>query len=323
MGDTKIKANKNDVVQAWIYDNSKDPSAKESAKRYLLDKFKGLTPQVLELTGGKMFGESYRKLSALADKDPSMIAAVANRERDYKEAQQQDQNYFATVNAVKTEDKLAVNKVFSNLLSNFVGSEKGKGSQYGEFAKMLDATKPDNLNNNLYDYWKGSDNRWYAQVRRNLGDGEFKYSEILPIEESDAKEQLGAKEDPYEEAFDSKFGGFLNNFNGKQTAKNLISPQAENTAIARRAVGKYSVGYHLKQLNGGYVPLAYIRDRNSGNVLASGLELDFSVFSKDPRLTVQQRETFKNAQTIMNKQDVMTKLPVLDENFYDLLLNNR
>ena len=324
IGDNKnIKANKNDVVQAWIYDNSKDESAKESAKRYLLDKFKGLDAKTLQLMGGKMFGESYRKLSALADKDPSMIAAVANRERDYKEAQRQDQHYFATVNAVKTEDKLAVNKVFSNLLSNYIGSDKGKGSGYGEFAKMLNSTKPEELNNNLYDYWKGGDGKWYAQIRRNMGDGEFKYSEILPIEESDAKTQLHAKENPAEEAFDSKFGGFLDNFNGKQTAKNLISPEAENTAIGRRAVGKYSVGYHLKQLNGGYVPLAYVRDRNSGNVIASGLEVDFSVFSKDPRLTPQQREMFKNSPTIMSKEDVIPKINMLDENFYNLLLNNR
>ena len=79
----------------------------------------------------------------------------------------------------------------------------------------------------------------------------------------------------------------------------------------------------MKELNGGYVPLAYIRDRNSGNVIATGLEVDFSVFSKDPRLTPQQRETFKNSQTIMSKEDVITKLPLLDENFYDLLLKNR
>ena len=321
-----VPVTKTDIVQRWVSVNSKDPAAREAANNYLQAKFPS---KAGDLYGGVnaidiKFPKQFNEVGSIMSKTPGLASTFDKRERDYKEAQRQDQNYFATVNAVKTEDKLAINKVFNNLLSNYIGSGKGSGKEFGEFAEMLDASKPDNLNNNLYDYWKGGDGKWYAQLRRNLGgDKGYKYSEILPIEESDAKTQLGAKEDPYEEAFDSKFGGFLNNFNGKQTTKNLISPVAENTAIARRAVGKYSVGYHLKQMNGGYVPIAYVRDRNSGKVLATGLELDFSVFSKDPRLTVQQREAFKDAQTVMNKQDVMTKLPVLDQNFFDLLLNNR
>ena len=316
---------KTDLVQLWVSTNSKDSNSREAAKKYLEGKFPS-TPGELYSGAGLInirFPKQYKEVDAIMSKNPGLASSFDNREKDYKQVQQQDQKYFATVNAIKTEDKLAVNKVFDNLLSNYIGSGKGSGKGFGEFAQMLDASKPENLNNNMYDYWKGSDGQWYAQIRRNMGDGEYKYSEILPIKESDAKTQLGAKEDPYEEAFDSKFGGFLNNFNGKQTAKSLLSPEAENTAIARRAVGKYSVGYHLKQLNGGYVPLAYIRDRNSGNVIASGLEVDFSVFSKDPRLTPQQKETFKNSQTIMSKEDVITKLPILDENFYDLLLKNR
>jgi hypothetical protein len=320
-----VPVSKTDIVQYWVSVNSKDPNAREAAAKYLEGKFPSSPGELY--SGSKamssIFPKQYREVYNIMTKNPGIAAAFDNREKDYKNVQQQDQHYYATVNAVKTEDKLAVNKVFNNLLSNYIGGGKGSGKEFGEFAKMLDATKPDNLNNNLYDYWKGSDGQWYAQVRRNLGDGKYKYSEILPIKESDAKTQLGAKENPYEEAFDSKFGGFLDNFNGKQTAKSLLSPEAENTAIARRSVGKYSVGYHLKQLNGGYVPLAYIRDSNSGNVIASGLEVDFSVFSKDPRLTPQQKETFKNSQTIMSKEDVITKLPMLDENFYDLLLKNR
>jgi hypothetical protein len=320
-----IPVTKTDVVQHWVATNSKDPNARAAAKKYLDGKFPSKPGELY--SGADLisirFPKQFKEVDRVMNKNPGAASAFIDRERDYKGAQQQDQSYFATVNAVKTEDKLQVNKVFNNLLSNYIGGDKGKGKSYGEFAQMLNADKPENLNNNLYDYWKGSDGQWYAQIRRNMGDGTFKYSEILPIKASDAKTQLGAKEDPYEEAFDSKFGGFLNNFNGKQTTKNLISPQAENTALGRTAVGKYSVGYHLKELNGGYVPLAYIRDRSSGNVIATGLEVDFSVFSKDPRLTPQQRETFKNSQTIMSKEDVITKLPLLDENFYDLLLKNR
>jgi hypothetical protein len=320
-----IPVTKTDIIQHWVATSSKDPNARASAQKYLQGKFPS-TPGEL-YSGADIismhFPKQFKEVDDIMAKNPAVASAFTNRERDYKAIQQQDQHYYATVNAVKTEDKLEVNKVFNNLLSNYIGSEKGKGKGYGEFAQMLDASKPENLNNNLYDYWKGSDGQWYAQIRRNLGNGEYKYSEILPIKASDAKTQLGAKENPYEEAFDAKFGGFLDNYNGKQTTRNLISPQAENTALARTSVGKYSVGYHLKELNGGYVPLAYIRDRLSGNVIATGLEVDFSVFSKDPRLTPQQRETFKNSQTIMSKEDVMTKLPLLDENFYDLLLKNR
>ena len=320
-----VPVSKIDVVQHWVAVSSTDPSARAAAQKYLDAKF---PRKAGELYSGSdlisiRFPKQYKQVDAVMVKNPGIANAFVNREKDYKNAQQQNQNYYATVNTTKLEDKLQVNQVFNNLLSNYIGGDKGKGKSFGEFAQMLNADKTENLNNNLYDYWKGNDGQWYVQIRRNMGDGTFKYSEVLPIKESDAKTQLGAKEDPYEETFNAKFGGFLNNYNGRQTTKNLTSPLAENTAIARSAVGKYSVGYHLKELNGGYVPLAYIRDRNSGNVLATGLEVDFSVFSKDPRLTPQQRETFKNSQTIMSKEDIITKLPLLDENFYDLLLKNR
>jgi hypothetical protein len=317
-----IPVTKEDIVQYWLSANGKDENAKEAAKRYIESKFPASEGEPYSGAGsiGIIFKKQYNEVSDILDKNPGLGVAFKNREEDYRNLQQQHQSYYATLNIGKPEEKLLANQKYSNLLAKVMGGKK-TGGVYGEMAKMLSSKDANELNENLYDYWRGSDGKWYAQVRRNLGSGEgYKYSEVLPITKEDAL-QLGAKEDPIEDAFISKFGGYLNNFGGKQTTKNLISPDAENAAIDRRPVGKYSVGWQLKELNGGYVPYAYVRDRN-GNVLSSGMEVDFSVYSKDPTLTPTQRQGFANVQSIMSRQDVLTKLPLIDEHLITLMLNN-
>jgi len=325
-GKSTMPISKTDMVNVWLAQNSKDPQTAQTAKDYINTKygkgggaFSDKKADGVTLLSG-IYKDSFKQIDKVMSDNPGLAPMFANREKDYKKAQQQNGTWYATINEVKPEGKLLVNKKYNALLARVMGGEK-TGGVYGEMAKMLSAKSPAELNENLYGYFRGQDGQWYAQIRRNLGSGEgYKYSEMLPISPEEAAE-LGAKTDPLEEAFDSKFGGYLNNFQGKQTAKNLISPEAENTALNRKSVGQYSVGFQLKELNGGYVPYVYVRDRN-GNVLSSGMELDFSVYSKDPRLTPIQRERFKDVQSIMSKADVVTKLPLIDENLITLMLNN-
>jgi len=325
-GKSTMPISKTDMVNVWLAKNSTDPQTAKTARDYVNTKYgKGggafgdkKADAVMFLSG--IYKDSFKQIDKVMSDNPGLALMFANREKDYKKVQQQNGTWYATINEGKPEGKLLVNQKYSALLARVMGEKTG--GVYGEMAKMLSAKSPAELNENLYGYFRGQDGQWYAQIRRNLGSGEgYKYSEMLPISPEEAA-GLGAKTDPLEEAFDSKFGGYLNNFQGKQTAKNLISPEAENTALNRKPIGKYSVGWQLKELNGGYVPFAYIRDRD-GNVLSSGMELDFSVYSKDPRLTPIQRERFKDVQSIMSKADIITKIPsLIDENLITLMLNN-
>ena len=251
-------------------------------------------------------------------KSPDVALAYSDMETSFKKAQQQKQYYYGTSNTAKPEDKLGVNQIFAAQVSALTGEKAG---DYKKLISWLDATKPENLNNNLYDHYRGPDGQWYIQVRRNTGEGKFEYSEALPVS-YDVVQSLGGRVNVNEQAFNDVFGGFLDLNSWNSTTRDVKSAESDNTAIMRRSVGKYSVGYHLKKFGGGYVPYAYIRDKN-GNVLGNGIEIDFSVYSKDKSLTPAQRKMFSDAQTIISPADMLPKLNSLDEHFFDLLLQNR
>lgn len=339
-----VPVNKDDLVRFWTYKNSTDVDVRNSAKQFLTNKYgenfsnssfsellEGRTPTRAEGTKmgyapgtdeksksqvGKL-RDVYLNLNNLISNKPEVALALSEREQDFKKLQEQQQTVYGTFNTAKAEDKQSTNAIYAGILSNVIG-EKSSG-EYKKLATWLNPTDAKDLNSNIYDYYKGKDNKWYLQVRRNTGEG-FEFSEAVPVDERVIK-QVIPQENVNEQEFKQTFGGFLNNHEWKSTTNNLTSPQAENTAISRRTVGKYSVGYHLKSFNGGWVPYLYIRDKD-GNVLANGLELDFSAYSKEKSFSPQQREAFKNSQTILPTQDVIKTLDAIDENLINLMLKD-
>lgn len=322
-----MTVNKQDIFDYYLWKNLDSDKGGSAAKERIVsrhgeDGFFGLN---------RLLNQVYRNtpdnnlLYSLSEGIQNAITAIPNlknsmnqRESQYRNLQTQRQYYYGTSNTAKPEDKLTVNQIFAAQVSALTGEQSG---DYETLIKWLDATKPENLNNNLYDHYKGSDGKWYIQVRRNTGEGKFEYSEALSVP-YDVVQKLGGNLDPNEQAFNDVFGGFLNIYGWDATAKDVKSKDAESTAVMRGPVGKYSVGYHLKKFGGGYVPYAYVRDSN-GNILANGVQVDFSVYSKDKSLSPAQRKMFSDAQTIISPADMLPKLNMLDEHFFDLLLKNK
>ena len=334
--DTKqpVQINKNDLIQFYIWENSSDPSLKLAATSHLKSKFgqdigkSGLYEKIYgretgpgESRGGQL-GAAYYKpyVKSILNKNKEGLDLYLDRENEYKKIQMQSLPYAGTFNIGKAEDKININTFYQKALAEVMGTETG--GEWSKVAQMLDPTKPENLNANLYSYAKDRQGNYYLQIARNNGAGGFTYSPPIPTT-PDVIAQMNVKEDPNEVAFNTTFGPFLDMNGGSQTTKNLMSPNASLTALRRKTVGKYSIGYHLKEFNGGMVPYLYIQD-NEGNELRRGLQLDFSVFAKDPRLTPQQRAAAKSATTILSKQDVLSKVDMFlnDEKDVELLLKN-
>lgn len=337
----KYSVSKEDVLKFLTWRN--DPigssqgqkDASKQAEQYFVDKFgkegfedlqtiilansrkAASQKQDINVGDNKNLWKVYNKIEQLYKKNKTIIPSLNQRDLEYKALQQQNQPYVATYNTGKPEDKININTFYMSQLSPFI--KDGKSGEYGKFLEMLDASKPNNLNNNLYQNYKGRDGNWYIRVARNKEDGTMEFSESLKVDYNIIK-QLPIKENPADQAFNNFFSPYLNNYRGKQTTSDFTSPEAEVTALMRRPIGKYSVGFHLEELNGGYVPYLYIRDKE-GNVLKSGIQADFSVFSKDKRFTPAQRKAFENAQTIIPKESVLQKINSLDENFIELMLN--
>ena len=261
---------------------------------------------------------TYRQIGEYFRKE-DVGGLYGNRDKEYRNLMMQSQNYYGVENISRAEDKLTVNQFYSDVLSNIM--QGPNAGNYKTMSTWLDAKSPENLNRNLYTHYKGTDGKWYLQIKRNDGSGGWDYSEPLPVR-PEVVAQLGVKEDPSIEAFRSKFGGFLNNYGWQKTTNDFTSNDAENTAIMRRNIGKYSVGYHLKAFGGGFVPVLYVRDTD-GNILAKGLDVDFSVYSKDKSLPASIRNRYKNSQTIISMEDVIPKLNAFDEHFIDLMLQNK
>lgn len=335
--DTKqeVQINKNDLIQFYIWENSDNPSLKLAATNHLKTKFgqdigsSGIYEKIYGKTlgtlgdkrGGRLGDEYYKPyVKSVLNKNKEGLGSYLDRENEYKKVQLQSLPYAGTFNTGKAEDKININTFYQKALAEIMGEETG--GEWSKTAQMLDPSKPENLNANLYSYAKDRQGNYYLQVARNNGAGGFTYSPAIPTT-PDVIAQMNVKEDPNEVAFNTTFGPFLDMNGGTQTTKNLMSPSASLTALQRKTVGKYSVGYHLKEFNGGMVPYLYIQD-NDGNEIRRGLQLDFSVFAKDPRLTPQQRAAAKSATTILSKQDVLSKVDMFlnDEQDVELLLKN-
>jgi len=334
--DTKqsVAINKNDLIQFYIWENSDNPSLKLAATSHLKSKFgqdigdSGIYESIYgreagtgESRGGQL-GDQYYKpyVKSILNKNKEGLSSYLDRENEYKKIQLQSLPYAGTFNIGKAEDKLNINTFYQKALEEVMANQTG--GEWSKVAQMLDPTKPENLNANLYSYAKDRQGNYYLQISRNNGAGGFTYSPAIPTT-PDVIAQMNVKEDPNEVAFNTTFGPFLDMNGGAQTTKNLMSPSASLTALQRKTVGKYSIGYHLKEFNGGMVPYLYIQD-NEGNELRRGLQLDFSVFAKDPRLTPQQRAAAKSATTVLSKQDVLSKVDMFlnDEKDVELLLKN-
>jgi hypothetical protein len=334
--DTKqsVAINKNDLIQFYIWENSDNPSLKLAATSHLKSKFgqdigeSGIYESIYgrkagtgESRGGQLGDEYYKPyVKSILNKNKEGLGSYLDRENEYKKIQLQSLPYAGTFNIGKTEDKLNINTFYQKALEEVMANQTG--GEWSKVAQMLDPTKPENLNANLYSYAKDRQGNYYLQISRNNGAGGFTYSPAIPTT-PDVIAQMNVKEDPNEVAFNTTFGPFLDMNGGAQTTKNLMSPSASLTALQRKTVGKYSIGYHLKEFNGGMVPYLYIQD-NEGNELRRGLQLDFSVFAKDPRLTPQQRAAAKSATTVLSKQDVLSKVDMFlnDEKDVELLLKN-
>ena len=334
--DTKqsVAINKNDLIQFYIWENSDNPSLKLAATSHLKSKFgqdigeSGIYESIYgrkagtgESRGGQLGDEYYKPyVKSILNKNKEGLGSYLDRENEYKKIQLQSLPYAGTFNIGKAEDKLNINTFYQKALEEVMANQTG--GEWSKVAQMLDPTKPENLNANLYSYAKDRQGNYYLQISRNNGAGGFTYSPAIPTT-PDVIAQMNVKEDPNEVAFNTTFGPFLDMNGGAQTTKNLMSPSASLTALQRKTVGKYSIGYHLKEFNGGMVPYLYIQD-NEGNELRRGLQLDFSVFAKDPRLTPQQRAAAKSATTVLSKQDVLSKVDMFlnDEKDVELLLKN-
>jgi len=334
--DTKqpVQINKNDLIQFYIWENSDNPSLKLAATSHLKSKFgkdisgSGIYESIYgrssgtgESRGGQL-GDYYYKpyVKSILNKNKEGLGSYLDRENEYKKIQLQSLPYAGTFNIGKAEDKLNINTFYQKALEEIMAEQTG--GDWSKTAQALDPSKPENLNANLYSYAKDRQGNYYLQVSRNNGSGGFTYFPAIPTT-PDVIAQMNVKEDPNEVAFNTTFGPFLDMNGGAQTTKNLMSPSASLTALQRKTVGKYSVGYHLKEFNGGMVPYLYIQD-NEGNEIRRGLQLDFSVFAKDPRLTPQQRAAAKSATTVLSKQDVLSKVDMFlnDEKDVELLLKN-
>ena len=323
IGSKKLNIDKNDLADINLSGRipiigKASPGALEAKerimKKYNLDN-KGLTTLSAVLN---LKNPTYRKIGEYFRKE-DVGDLYGNRDKEYRNLMMQSQNYYGTENISKAEDKLTINQFYADILSNIMqGPDAGN---YKTMAEWVDAKSPENLNRNIYTHYKGTDGKWYLQIKRNDGSGGWEYSEPLPVR-PEVVAQLGVKEDPNIEAFRRKFGGFLNNFGWQKTTNNFMSDDAENTAIMRKSVGKYSVGYHLKAFGGGFTPVLYVRD-SEGNVVAKGLDADFSVYAKDKSLPVSIREKYKNSQTIIPMEDVLPKLNAIDEHFIELMLQNK
>jgi hypothetical protein len=296
-----------------------EPSAQEAHDR-LVGRFgvDGAAALFRQVQGGSSLEGgitgAYKKLEASIT--PEFKTQLEQRQKKYRDLQMGKEYYYGQFNTPDEKSLSTVNSKFADVVANLAGDQKAKIDGTNNLAEWLDASKPENLKKNLYQVVR-KNNDFYLRLRRN--DGAHYNQSDIPVS-ADYVNQMGVS--TQETPFQQTFGRFLNLYNQQRTVEDLKSPQAENTAINRRAIGKYSVGFHLMQDQGGWVPYLYVRDKATGKVLGQGIRADFSVYTNDPNVPKEKKELFGNAHSILPEQDVIDKLNLIDENFINLTLNH-
>ncbi len=315
------------ILDYWTVQNGA-PGAEAAKKRLQAMPNYGEFVDEITIPQGRGFGATersgkryteYQGISKFLSKNNTLIPVLRAREEEYVKMQTQTKHYTGTFNPNTEKDRDAVNTVYSSVVSNLMG-DKSKGD-WETVAEWLDPKKPANLNANQYKFYKGEDGQNYLQVVRNTGSG-FKTSKPIPVNQ-EIIDQMNLNENPKQKAFGNTFGGFLNTNQGLGTTRDFKSEEANNTAIARTRIGKYSVGVHLQAMDDGYVPHLYIKDVKTGTTLGKGIELDPSLFARDKSLNPEQQAKVAQLKSIMKDVDVLDQIAKLDEHMIDFLLSQQ
>lgn len=231
--------------------------------------------------------------------------------------QMQHKYYTGQFNPKNTEDRQRINQIYDQIIADYT---KNKG--IGSLGKWTNATKEANLNVNQYQFTRDDNGQYFLQITRNTG-GRFDTSPKIPVSEESIAQIKGNVNDPKIDAFNTIFGPFLALNRGKSTTPDLGSAEAENQAIARRPIGKYSVGFQLQELNGSYVPYLYIRDGETGEVLGQGKKLLSSRYANDPTKSPEFRSYSNNLTSTIPMANIMEAIESLTEKDIDLILGKR
>lgn len=245
-------------------------------------------------------------------------AEMQSRDAEYAQLQGQEKHYTGQFNPKDEKDRLRINQLYTNAISTITEGKKLRGV-YSNLDEWTSAIKPDNLNNNSYQFFKDNNGQNFLRIVRADGSGRFREGPPIPVSEEYIN-QFGPHDDVGEKAFNDTFGGFLSLNKWQSTTPAITSPEAENTAIMRHNIGKYSVGFQLQALDGGYVPYLYIRDRSTGKVLASGRKLSVSAYANDPTISPELRAYTDKASSIVPEQNVLPLISGLNEHYIDLIL---
>jgi hypothetical protein len=271
------------------------------------------------LNSYNILSTAYAAISKAAKNNPAIKQAFTKREELYRGMQEQTPYMYGVSNVAKPEDLRNISQIFQAELNKATLRQ----SNTGVFEKPLQwlSGEEKDLRKNMYTFYRGGDDKWYIQMQRNDG-GKIEYSE--PVEVSyNTVNMLGGSTNQNKELFQQTFGNFLETNRYEGTTSDFSSLHANNTAIMRSKVGKYSVGVHLRASQGGYVPYAYINDSN-GNPIASGVKMNMAVFAKDKTLPAETRKYLSSQPLLLTDEDAVTKLQELlsNERYFDLLLKN-
>ena len=262
---------------------------------------------------------AYQSVLNAANNNPAIKQAFTKREEIYKGMQEQTPYMYGVSNVAKPEDLRNISQIFQAEL-NKVTLRQGNTGVFEKPLEWLSGEEKD-LRKNMYTFYRGGDDKWYIQMQRNDG-GKVEYSEPVEVSYSTVN-MLGGSTNQNKELFQQTFGNFLETNRYEGTTSDFSSLHANNTAIMRSKVGKYSVGVHLRASQGGYIPYAYIND-SDGNPIASGVKMNMAVFGKDKTLPAETRKYLSSQPLILNDEDAVTKLQELltNERYFDLLLKN-
>ena len=341
----KVNMDKNTLMDAALYNygyhtfGKKSDMALQAGER--LKKVFGQNANIDDIVNGlNDGGRNYEatlafKLLQNKLKDKKTSSLLQQRETEFKYLQMQSQGNELKYNAPNKE---ASERMRTDMAALYANTMQGKsGGTYKESLSLLEKTKGDAIDNNLYKYrYDQNTGKWYGRVTRfNNGQEDVLGAEIeVPkgfVDQYNLDKQLDPK---IVQLNNSAIGKTLNMNQGRATVNDVNSIDAYNSAFNRSKVGNYSVGFHVKSMN----PLEkdspvfiYLYAKDNKGIKYPPIQLDYSLLSKLPGMPSYISENLKSKSNVVDKSQILETISHLNESlnkFKDpnaaikLLLNN-